>query len=56
MINVLFSPSEIKKLKKCLENQRSKCINKTEVESLNGLYKALSSVEKNNAKSNNKFY
>ena len=48
MINVLFSPSEIKKLKKHLKNQKANCINKEEAESLNGLYKALSGIERNN--------
>lgn len=51
MINVLFSPSEIKKLKKHIEKQKINCTNKTEIEPLDGFYKALSGIEKNNAKS-----
>lgn len=50
MINVLFSPSEIKKLKRHLQKQKVACTNKNEIEPLNGLYKALSNIEKNNAK------
>lgn len=54
MINVLFSPSEIKKLKKHLENQKANCTNKEKIEPLNGLYKALSNIELSNTKSDSK--
>lgn len=49
MINVLFSPSELKKLKKYLAKQKINCANEEKKESLNGLYKALSGIERNNA-------
>ena len=47
MINVLFSPSEIKKLKGHLKKQKASCTNKAEIEPLDGFYKALSNIEKN---------
>lgn len=54
MINVLFSPSEIKKLKGHLKKQKASCTNKAEIEPLDGFYKALLDIEKNNAKGDSK--
>lgn len=47
MINNLFSPTEIRKLKKEIENQKNYC-NKEEVRHFDGLYKTLNSIEKKN--------
>lgn len=47
MINILFSPNELKKLKKCLAQQKKVSTNKTEID---GLYKSLSGIENRNAK------
>lgn len=47
MINVLFSPSELKKLKKCITEQKQVSTNKTEID---GLYRAISGIENRNAK------
>lgn len=53
MINVLFSSSEIKELKKYLENKKVDCINKDKIETLNGFYKVLSNIEKRNGANTN---
>ena len=55
MINVLFSPSEIRKLKEHINKQKfysENVGNKEEIEKLNGLYKALYDIERKNAKRN----
>ena len=44
MVNVLFSPTEIKKLKEHIKNQKSS----SNQEHLDGFYKALSNIEKRN--------
>ena len=45
MVNVLFSPAEIKKLKEHIKNQKSS----SNQEYLDGFYKALSNIEKRNS-------
>ena len=53
MINVLFSSSEIRKLKEHINKQKLyNSGNKKEIEQLNGLYKALYDIERKNAKRN----
>jgi len=47
MINALFSPSELKKLKKCLVEQKLVNANKTEID---GLYKSICGIENRNAR------
>lgn len=49
MINVLFSPSELKKLKKCINQQKySSPMNEEKIRNLNGLYTAISNIERKN--------
>lgn len=48
MINVLFSPSELKKLKKCINKQKYSSLDKEKIRNLNGLYTAISNIERKN--------
>ena len=49
VINVLFSPSELKKLKKCINQQKySSPMNEEKIRNLNGLYTAISNIERKN--------
>ena len=48
MINVLFSPSELKKLKKCINQQKYSSSDKEKIRNLNGLYTAISNIERKN--------
>lgn len=51
MINVLFSPNELKKLKAELRKQKQKCIQKGEsVDSLNNMCSVLNKIQYNNRK------
>lgn len=50
-INILFSPSELRKLKENINKQKKKCVynnQKERVYTLNGVYNALSSIEYHN--------
>lgn len=48
---MLFSPSELKELKNSINKQKEVCIynnQKQKLDSLNGIYNALSNIERNN--------
>lgn len=48
MINVLFSPSELKKLKKCINRQKYSSTDEEKTRNLNNLHSALSGIERRN--------
>ena len=48
MINILFSPNEIKKLKKCINKQKYSSIDEEKIRNLNRLYSAISGIERKN--------
>ena len=48
MINILFSPSELKKLKECINKQKYSSTDKEEIKNLNNIYSVISCIEKNN--------
>ena len=51
MINVLFSPNELKKLKSELRKQKQKCIQRDEnIEALNNMCSVLNKIQHNNRK------
>ena len=50
MINILFSPSELKKLKECINKQKYSSTDKDEIKNLNNIYSVISCIEKNNIK------
>ena len=50
-INILFSPSELRKLKESINKQKKKYVynnQKEKIDKLNGVYNALSNIEYHN--------
>ena len=48
VINVLFSPSELKKLKKCINKQKYSSSDEEKIRNLNGLHTTISNIERKN--------
>lgn len=48
MINVLFSQSELKKLKECINKHKYSSSDKEKIRNLNGFYTSISNIERKN--------